>query len=446
MKRQNTSLVFRSFLAAAAGVFAVLVFAPACSSDATMLDEEAPCDGVDCSGHGQCVITSGGKAVCICDAGYYASGDGLTCLEVTPGEECNGVDCNEGGTCVVVKGDPDYPMCICGPGYHLVGPTTCEAVTCTTMPCAEPVAELHGIAERLAVEDGIIYASDGWKIYWGSTGDVMMTERYTANNAVTSLTVADGTIFFSTFSQLFELSPGINTASDRRTPPPNNAPIARVKSLTFDGDNLVCGPAGGADGFGTEGLHYLISLRCVSLDGEFYRGNINMAGYNEPVAERLGVAFTNDYIYYSVGISILRVPRNDIETQWDQEQHRMVSGTMAGWLAALGDYIYWINEDPKNPDNWALKRVSETDKTVETVFAIPEEDRLPVVGLTAYDGYIYWGVANGIWRIPADGGVPKKRAGAHLLTAMAFEDEYIYYADQATQEILRLEMVSDTSN
>lgn len=444
MKKPNTKTMIRFLLSALSGMvvvvalFAVVFSTIACSSDATMLDEEDPCDGVDCSGHGICALVGGNKAVCMCDSGYYASGDGLECLAVTPGDECKDVDCNEGGTCVVVSGDPDYPMCICGPGYHLVGTTTCEAVTCTTTPCAEPVAGLQGIAENLAVEDGIIYASYGTKIFSGSTGDVM-TARYTAQNNIKGLIAVHGTLYFSTFQQLFELSPGINTASEIRSPPPNNAPIKGLRRLSFDGENLVCGSQANNDGYGTEGLSYGGTLVCFTLDGEVYKGRMSMSGFNEPVAMRFGVTFTQNYVYYSRGLAILRVPKDDIEQSWDYDSHNMVRGIMAGDLAALGDYVYWVNEDPKDPDNWALKRVSELDKSVETVVSIPEEDQLPVISLIAHDGYIYWGVSNGIWRIPADGGVPEKRAGAMLLTAMAIDDGYIYYADQATQEILRLD-------
>jgi outer membrane protein assembly factor BamB len=56
------------------------------SSDALDAREErAPCEGITCSGHGQCVFTDGVE-VCQCESGYHAAGWG--CIEDCVGEGC----------------------------------------------------------------------------------------------------------------------------------------------------------------------------------------------------------------------------------------------------------------------------------------------------------------------------------------------------------------------
>lgn len=56
-------------------VFSVLLWG-ACNGGNGIAD---PCDGEECSGHGQCVVAMG-SAACDCDNGYQAVG--LTCVEV----------------------------------------------------------------------------------------------------------------------------------------------------------------------------------------------------------------------------------------------------------------------------------------------------------------------------------------------------------------------------
>ena len=68
-----------------------------------------PCDGVDCSGHGTCVVQNG-QAVCNCDSGYHA--DGTACI--SDNDPCAGQTCSGHGTCTVQS---DGPVCICDSGY-----------------------------------------------------------------------------------------------------------------------------------------------------------------------------------------------------------------------------------------------------------------------------------------------------------------------------------------
>jgi hypothetical protein len=54
------------------------------------------CAGIDCSGHGACVVDGQGLAACDCDPGYEA--DGLACVSST--DPCAGIGCSGHGTCV----------------------------------------------------------------------------------------------------------------------------------------------------------------------------------------------------------------------------------------------------------------------------------------------------------------------------------------------------------
>jgi hypothetical protein len=81
--------------------------------------EENPCEGVDCSGHGDCAV-DGSDPVCICDRGYHVEG-GTNCIQDP--DPCQGVDCSGFGTCAVTPaGDV---ICACDDGYHNDTPTTC---------------------------------------------------------------------------------------------------------------------------------------------------------------------------------------------------------------------------------------------------------------------------------------------------------------------------------
>jgi len=79
------------------------------------------CDGVDCSGHGECVEADG-KAVCICDAGYRA--EGPECVWESTDNPCLGVTCSGYGTCAVRD---EEAWCVCAEGFHNDGQTNCVA-------------------------------------------------------------------------------------------------------------------------------------------------------------------------------------------------------------------------------------------------------------------------------------------------------------------------------
>jgi hypothetical protein len=69
------------------------------------------CEGIDCSGHGKCVIESD-QPRCLCDTGFRE--EGLACIEEAGGA-CDGVDCSGHGHCELSY---DEAECVCDTGYY----------------------------------------------------------------------------------------------------------------------------------------------------------------------------------------------------------------------------------------------------------------------------------------------------------------------------------------
>jgi hypothetical protein len=80
-----------------------------------------PCEGITCSGHGQCVEDNG-TPECRCDSGYHAVG-----LECVPNADpCQGVNCSGHGTCL---NDGGTARCDCDEGYEADG-LECRETLC----------------------------------------------------------------------------------------------------------------------------------------------------------------------------------------------------------------------------------------------------------------------------------------------------------------------------
>ena len=73
-----------------------------------------PCLGVDCSGHGTCVVQNA-TAVCQCDTGYEPSG-----LDCVPSDPCEGVTCGANAHCT-------NGVCECDQGYSGDPYTHCDS-------------------------------------------------------------------------------------------------------------------------------------------------------------------------------------------------------------------------------------------------------------------------------------------------------------------------------
>ena len=70
--------------------------------------EPNPCNGVTCSGHGDC-INMNGRPFCQCEPPYKPSPSGKEC-ELA----CEDVTCSAHGTCGEFEGQP---QCVCEAGY-----------------------------------------------------------------------------------------------------------------------------------------------------------------------------------------------------------------------------------------------------------------------------------------------------------------------------------------
>jgi glycosidase len=92
--------------------------------------KKSPCDGVDCSGHGEC-DDSTGRAVCNCDEGYVPTGQ-LECVEAT--DPCAGIECEEWEQCV--NGDCVPQSGRCNSDKDCTGSAKCDLETNTCVgPC-----------------------------------------------------------------------------------------------------------------------------------------------------------------------------------------------------------------------------------------------------------------------------------------------------------------------
>ncbi len=91
---------------------------------------EGPCDGVECSNHGDCVVTDG-KAECDCDKGYEAKG--LECVE----DPCAGVACEDWEQCND-KGECELQDGKCVENDDCTSPEKCDIVAhdCIEDKCA----------------------------------------------------------------------------------------------------------------------------------------------------------------------------------------------------------------------------------------------------------------------------------------------------------------------
>ncbi|MBN2695716.1 hypothetical protein JXR93_13740 [bacterium] len=110
----------------------------------------SPCDGVDCSGHGDCVAEGygyGAAAHCDCDSGYSPSG--LTC--VPDSDPCANIQCNDWESCV--EGACQINSGRCSSNTHCTSPQTCDLSThtCISDPCAGVTCSGNGIC---SVEGG----------------------------------------------------------------------------------------------------------------------------------------------------------------------------------------------------------------------------------------------------------------------------------------------------
>ena len=127
-----------------------------------------PCDGVDCSGFGQCAVKGNDTPICICQDGYHLDTSDLTaCVKDDPVvDPCETVTCGGFGQCAVKNGDT--PICICHEGYHttMEDLTVCKANDPAVDPCAASTVDCGtGICTvKQSDNTAICICADGYHI------------------------------------------------------------------------------------------------------------------------------------------------------------------------------------------------------------------------------------------------------------------------------------------
>lgn len=114
--------------------------------------EGDPCEGVTCSGHGQCAVLAGESPICVCDAGYELQGATNCVAEEVAEEPCDeAADC-VGETVCSLSGECITPTCGTGE-WVMGGGSTSEGSECyrdELMGCAMVPIEPRGCDSGLA--------------------------------------------------------------------------------------------------------------------------------------------------------------------------------------------------------------------------------------------------------------------------------------------------------
>ncbi len=124
-----------------------------CSAANMCVTAPPACDGIDCSGHGQCVDDNAGGGLCQCDDGWKPSADGHDCLVDDP---CLDVSCNDQGVCSLDANR--QAVCNCEHGYRPEA-DSCVADTDTVTWCAVwyPKSFIAGLGDPETMVYGRIY-------------------------------------------------------------------------------------------------------------------------------------------------------------------------------------------------------------------------------------------------------------------------------------------------
>ncbi len=101
---------------------------PALCIDDNCVLKSSLCPENSCSNHGICDVLNK-EPFCDCEAGFSANGD-LECLA-----SCEGIDCDGHGECVML--DNQFPTCDCEDGYERYESTKCIISGCTETSCGE---------------------------------------------------------------------------------------------------------------------------------------------------------------------------------------------------------------------------------------------------------------------------------------------------------------------
>jgi hypothetical protein len=272
------------------------LFIAACGEDG---NEQDPCDGVTCSGHGTCVV-DGDSASCDCNDGYHA--DGLRC--VADDDPCDGVTCSGHGDCVV---EGTEAGCDCDDGYHaqelecVADADPCDGVTCS----GHGTCEVEGTEARCECNYG--YHAEGLECVEDlqpGTATVVGTDILAAAGGqdrinIRVMTHGDDLDDYDfivaknpTVGPVIVLGPGVTAQSLGNADDYHDVNEAPADSYQADeGNDLVIGTSWRDGGSGSTGFYMTDNVYILKLDGNTYgkievlsakQGKIDVMCYHQP--------------------------------------------------------------------------------------------------------------------------------------------------------------------
>jgi hypothetical protein len=181
-----------------------------------------PCQAIDCSQHGQCVIV-GGNPYCQCETGYRP--EGYECIPVEVEDPCQDVTCSNHGHCEVVNGSP---TCVCDDGYEPLG-----------LQCIEPLQDMLVLAEG-QTEPSEIAIDDQW-VYWTAHVQDGMVSRVSKDGGTVEVVVS-----------------GVSMPADLYTD--------GINVYFRAGDDVMSAPVGGGE---AKVLYNHLGLQSMACDGRY---------------------------------------------------------------------------------------------------------------------------------------------------------------------------------
>ena len=117
--------------------------------ESTCIATSSGADGHDyteeCNSHGSCLLSTDGKAVCLCQTGYHHADGSMTFCDrdEAPVNPCENTKCGE-GVCIVTA--ENAAACLCNPGYHVTTDNLTECIKdvepenpCESTNCGEGI-------------------------------------------------------------------------------------------------------------------------------------------------------------------------------------------------------------------------------------------------------------------------------------------------------------------
>ena len=114
-----------------------------------------PCATANCGANANCVVTSKNQALCVCNEGYLHNGS--SCVA----NPCVGVSCAGNGACIVTSAY--QALCICDVGYRPGNGNECVPDVCSGVTCSE-----HGSCVVDASNQALCVCDEGYRLDSGN--------------------------------------------------------------------------------------------------------------------------------------------------------------------------------------------------------------------------------------------------------------------------------------